>query len=135
MPWNGNWYVAGGKSFQAKLFEDAGADYLWKDNREESSIVISKETVFNDAFNAQFWLNQNNYHSIKSIIDYDLKLKNLRSIKEGNIYNNSKRLNENGGNDYWETATVEPHVVLKDLIKIFHPELIQHDLVYYKKLN
>ncbi len=135
MPWNGNWYVAGGKSFQARLFKDAGANYLWADNEEKSSIIKSKEMVLDEAFEADFWLNQNSYESIDAIIDYDEKLKNIKAVKVSNVYNNSALLKQNGGNDYWESATVQPHIVLKDLIEIFHPQLLEHKLYYYKKLK
>lgn len=135
MPWNGNWYVAGGKSFQAQLFRDAGGDYLWNDNEEKSSLVKSKEVVYDEAYNADFWLNQNSYTSISAIIEYDDRLKSFKAIKNTMIYNNDNRVNEFSGNDYWESATVYPQRVLKDLIKIFHPELIKHELYYYRKLE
>lgn len=135
MPWNGSWYVAGGKSFQAQLFKDAGAYYLWSDNDEKSSLVKSKEVVYDEAFSANFWLNQNSYNSIPAIIEYDGRLKNFKSIKEGLLYNNDNRLNSFSGNDYWESATIYPQIVLKDLIKIFHPNLIEHKLYYYRKLE
>lgn len=135
MPWNGNWYVAGGKSFQAQLFKDAGANYLWRDNEEQSSIVKSKEVVYEEAFNADFWLNQNSYNSITSILIYDERLSNFKSIRDTNVFNNDNRVNEYLGNDYWESATVNPQLVLKDLIKIFHPKLIEHQLYYYRKLQ
>ncbi|BAL99694.1 MAG: hypothetical protein KatS3mg049_2263 [Caldilinea sp.] len=52
------------------------------------------------------------------------------------MYNNNARLNEYGGNDYWEGGLANPDVVLADLIKIFHPELLpDHELVYYRKLD
>ena len=37
-------------------------------------------------------------------------------------------------NDYWESAVVNPDIVLRDLIKIFHPELVEEPFVYYKQL-
>ncbi len=135
MPWNGNWYVAGGKSFQAQLFKDAGVNYLWKDNDEKSSFIISKEIVFDEAFEADYWLNQNSYESVNSILKYDERLVNFSAIKNGNVYNNNNRLNKSSGNDYWESGTVSPQLILKDLIKIFHPNLIDHELHYYKKLE
>src|SRR5690606_23480458 len=30
LPWKGDWFVSGGNSFQARLFKDAGAFYLWQ---------------------------------------------------------------------------------------------------------
>ncbi len=135
MPWNGDWYIAGAKSFQVQLFKDAGANYLWLDNDEKSSLVMSKEIVYDEANNADFWLNQNSYNSIVSIIDFDERLANFKTIKNNKLYNNNLRLNTFSGNDYWESGTIKPHIVLKDLIKIFHPNLIEHEFYYYKKLE
>lgn len=135
MPWNGNWYVPGGKSFQAQLLKDAGATYLWSDNTEKSSLIKAKEIVYDEAIQADFWLNQNAYNSIASIIDFDSRLESFEAVKNKQLYNNNLRVNEALGNDYWESATINPQIVLKDLIKIFHPNLIKHELYYYKKLE
>jgi iron complex transport system substrate-binding protein len=60
----------------------------------------------------------------------------FRAYQIGAMYNNNARLNEYGGNDYWEGGLANPDVVLADLIKIFHPELLpDHELVYYRKLD
>jgi iron complex transport system substrate-binding protein len=135
MPWNGNWYVAGGESFQAALLKDAGADYLWKNNNEKSSVIKSKEFVIDDAFEADFWINQNSYNSIEEIASHDERLIKLKAMQNAKLFNNNKRLNSTGGNDYWESGTVRPHIILKDLIEIFHPELVDHNLYYYKELE
>ncbi|MBW6481794.1 MAG: ABC transporter substrate-binding protein [Vicingaceae bacterium] len=135
IPWNGAWYVPGGLSFQAQLFKDAGATYLWADNQEERSFVKSKEIILDEALNADFWLNVNAYHSIHEIIETDKVLQNFKALKQQQIYNNNLRENAAAGNDYWESGVINPHIVLKDLIKIFHPELVEHELYYYKKLE
>jgi len=135
MPWNGAWHVPGGLSFQAQLFKDAGATYLWADNQEERSFIKSKEVILDEALNADFWLNVNAYHSINEIVETDKVLENFKALKQQKIYNNNLRENAALGNDYWESGVVNPHIVLKDLIKIFHPELIEHELYYYKKLE
>jgi iron complex transport system substrate-binding protein len=45
-------------------------------------------------------------------------------------------LNDIGANDYWESGSVNPHLILADLITIFHPDLLPgHQLVYYKQLQ
>ena len=49
--------------------------------------------------------------------------------------NNNARTNAAGGNDYYESAVVNPDLVLRDLVKIFHPELVEEDFVYYKQLK
>ena len=52
-----------------------------------------------------------------------------------NYSNNNARTNTAGGNDYYESAVVNPDIVLRDLVKIFHPELVQEECVYYKQLK
>lgn len=135
MPWNGAWYVPGGKSFQAQLFKDAGAKYLWADNEEKSSLVKAKEVIIDVAFDANYWLNQNSYQSIADLVAFDEKFNSFSAIKNQDVYNNDNRSNALSGNDYWESGVVQPDVVLRDLIEIFHPELLDHELYYYRKLE
>lgn len=135
MPWNGAWYLAGGKSFQAQLFNDAGANYLWADNKETTSFIIDKEVIIEKALNADYWINLNAFNSVDEVTNVDAKLKVFKSVKTGNMYNNNLKVNTANGNDYWESGVINPHLVLADLIKIFHPNLIEHELVYYKKLE
>ena len=136
MPWSGSWYVPGEKSFQVQLFKDAGALYLWMDNDEKASLIKSKEIIIDEAYDADFWLNQNSYTTTSSIVGFDQKFKGFKSVKDNQLYNNDKRLNSSSGNDYWESGVVNPQVVLKDLIKIFHPELLkEHQFYYYRKLE
>lgn len=135
MPWNGTWYLAGGKSFQAQLFADAGANYLWADNQETTSFIVDKEVIIDKALNADYWLNVNTFNSIKEITNVDAKLNSFKSVKTGNVFNNNLKVNAKSGNDYWESGVINPQLILADLIKIFHPELIQDSLVYYKRLE
>ena len=135
MPWSGSWYVPGAKSFQAQLFKDAGATYLWQNNNEKSSVVKSKELIIDEAYNASFWLNQDSYKSINAVVAYDENFRGFEAVEKEQLYNNDNRLNARGGNDYWESGVVNPQWILKDLIKIFHPQLITHQLYYYRKLT
>ena len=135
MPWNGSWYVPGGSSFQAKLFKDAGANYLWSDNDEKASLIKAKEIIIDEAYNADFWLNLNSYSTITSVVDFDDKFKGFTAVKEKHLFNNDAILNEKGGNVYWESGVVNPQLVLKDLIEIFHPDILEHELYYYRKMK
>ena len=57
------------------------------------------------------------------------------AFKAGRVFNNDRRLNEHGGNDYWESGSLRPDIVLADLIKILHPQLLpDHELVFYRRL-
>lgn len=135
MPWNGAWHVPGGASFQAQFFKDAKADYIFDDNNEERSVIKSKEVIIDKCVNANFWLNVNAFNNLDEIIAQDEVLENFAAVKNKKVYNNNNRVNPKMGNDYWESGVVEPHIILKDLIKIFHPKKIEHELVYYNRLE
>lgn len=135
IPWNGVWYLAGGQSFQAQLLKDAGANYLWRDNAEKSNFSIDTEVIIEKALDADFWINLNTYQTIEQVVSYDEKFKQFKAVKEQKLYNNNARINDNQGNDFWESGVINPHIVLKDLIEIFHPEITNHELYYYQKLE
>jgi iron complex transport system substrate-binding protein len=136
MPWNGIWYLAGGESFQAQFLSDAGVNYLWADNQEKSNFTVDKEVIIEKAIDADYWINLNSYNTIDEVVAYDTKFAKFKSVKEKHLFNNNKRLNKAGGNDFWESGIMNPHLVLKDLITIFHPEeTSNYDLFYYKKLD
>ncbi|MGQ9481979.1 MAG: ABC transporter substrate-binding protein, partial [Chloroflexus sp.] len=135
IPFQGTWFMPGGRSYVAQLLADAGADYLWADDTSTGSQPLSFEEVFERARNADFWLNPGSMKSLTEIREADERFTEFAAFQNGNVFNNNKRLNENGGNDYWETGVTNPHLVLADLIKILHPELLpDHELYFYQKL-
>jgi iron complex transport system substrate-binding protein len=136
LPWKGEWYQPGGASFQAKYFEDAGADYIWSENTSTSGITVDREVIYEKAIQADFWLHPSNALTMTEITNDDERFAHFESFKQGRVYNNNARLNENMGNDYWESGLLNPHLILKDLMFIFHPELYpDHQLHYYRKLE
>lgn len=136
LPWKGVWYVPGGKSFAAKLIKDAGGNYLWAENSTKEAIPLDIEIVYEKSLRADCWINPGAALSVKDILGVDQRLKELEIIKNGRIFNNNALTNKSGGNDYWESGVTNPHIILKDLVKIFHPNLLpDHQLVYYQKLK
>ena len=135
MPWKGTWYIPGGDSNIAQLIEDAGGDYIWKDLDERHNIPLNIEDVYLKARNADIWLNTGQASSIDDIINTDSRLKDFKPVKGGNIFNRINKLSESGANDYMESGTVRPDLILKDMIKILHPHLLpDHEFYFYKKL-
>ena len=136
LPWKESWYVPGGKSFMANFIKDAGGNYLWRDDDSRESFPLDLEAVFNKGMQTDVWINTGSAGSLKEIADVDDRLTNLGPFRKMEIYNNNARLNQFGGNDYWESGVIKPHIILKDLIKIFHPELLSdHQFYFYKKLD
>jgi iron complex transport system substrate-binding protein len=136
LPFKDTWYISPGNSFISKLIADAGGEYLWADTKSSFSMPYGIENVYLRGMKADFWLNISNISSRKEISSVDQRLEGLPCFKNDNLYNNNKRISEGGGNDYWESGSLYPHLILKDLANILHPELFSdHELTYYRKIN
>jgi len=135
--YKGSWYISGGRSYFARMLVDAGANYLWADNDATGSPQLSFEEVFERASDADFWVNASQFWtSAADVLKGDERYAQFAAFQNGHLYNNNLRLNETGGNDYWESGVANPDVILADLIKIFHPELLpDHELVYYRQIK
>ncbi len=135
-PWKETWYVPGDESYMTKLISDAGAEVLGVKQNSSKSGSSSIEEVYKLSFGADFWLNPNSYKSIKTLTDAVPLFKNINAVNSGNVFNNIKKITPSGGSDFWENGVVEPEVILEDLVKIFHPELLpNHELQYYIRLK
>ncbi len=133
--YDGTWWMSGGDSYSAKLLADAGADYLWADSGAVGSDPVDFEAVFEKAGNADFWVNPDNafWNSQADVLQSDERYAEFAALANGHLYNNNAQVNANGGNAFYESGAAHPEVVLMDLVKIFHPELLpDHELVYYK---
>lgn len=131
---SGNWYVVGGKSYLAQLFKDAGANYFMKNDNESGGFYVDFETVYSQGANADYWRMLNSYNgefSYEALKETDARYVDFKAYKEKKlIYCNLRE------KPFYENTPVEPEVVLADLIKIFHPNLLpEHNPVYYELLK
>ncbi len=133
--YNGSWWVPGGNSYMANIIADAGGDYLGRDNNSRESYVISFENALMWGNEADVWINMGNMSSRSEIVAFDERLASFKVFRDGRIYNNINKLSVHGGNDFWESGTVNPHEVLSDLITIFHPGLLNDKMTYYKEIR
>jgi len=132
------WFVPGGASYAAQLISDAGGAYLFADDTSAGSLSLSFEEVYDKAINADVWLLNTfqRYESVEAILKEEPRYAGMAALKNGNVWNNDKRVNENGGNDYWETGVGNPDILLADLAKILHPELMtDHEFVFWRKIE
>ena len=129
------WWVPGGNSYMANLISDAGGEYIGSANNSNESYVISFENALVWADKAEIWINMANMASRKEILASDERYSSFRVFREGKIYNNIKRLSVHGGNDFWESGTVNPHKILRDLMIAFHPGLIDGDMTFYTEIR
>lgn len=136
LPFRDTWYISPGNSYISKLISDAGGSYLWSDTESSLSMPYALETVFMKAQEADYWLNTGSADSGNDILAMDKRLGSITCFKNGNLYNNNKRITTQGGNDYWESGTINPHIILKDIASILHPGIFgNYEMIYYKKIN
>ena len=134
--YQGTWSMPGGNSFAAAFFKDSGADYLWADDTTTGSLPLAFEAVFEKAQNAEYWVNVGYFFTPADLLAADARYADFAAYQNGNVWNNDARTSAMGGNDYYESAVAHPELVLADLIKIFHPELLpDYELVYYRQLK
>ena len=131
--YDGQWYVPGGESYFARIFRDAGGDYLWKDIPKQSSFPLDFEAVFKKAQNADFWRITGTYNVTPSYAELagenQLYTKFSAFNKHHIIYCDPEKT------AYFETSPLAPQIVLADFIKAFHPELLpDYHPGYYKIL-
>ncbi len=131
----GTWYLPGGRSYMAKLFKDAGADYYFADDSTAGSIPLQIENVIAKFAKADIWLNCN-FSTIEELLVADQKHGFFQPVKAKQVYNFNKRMLPSTANDFWEYSVVHPEILLKDVVKILHPELLpDYDLFFSEKLN
>ena len=136
LPWKDTWYIPGGRSFAAAYIRDAGGTYLWEELDSREAVPLDLEAIYARAATADIWINCGAAGSLAEIGRTDERLMNFRPVGTGRVFNNNARLNPAGGNDFWESGVMAPHLVLEDLISIFHPcKLPEHELVYYTRLE
>ena len=134
-PYADSWFMPSTSSYLARLIADAGGDYIYKKNTSNHSQPIDVEEAALLTTEADIWLHVEGVSSLKDLRQQYPKFAKMPCVQRGEIYNCDKRSVLGGGNDYWESGVVQPDVVLRDLIKIFHPELVSEEFVYYRKIE
>ncbi len=124
------WYVMGGKSYMARLFSDAGAQYIMDDQDETGGVTLDFEWVYARGINADYWQIDGSFGETYTLADLaaeDMRYADVKAYKEGKVVfcNFTKT-------PYRELGAVAPHLMLADFVKAFHPELMsEHKPVFY----
>ncbi|MCC1483582.1 ABC transporter substrate-binding protein [Winogradskyella sp. E313] len=130
------WYLPNGASAEAQFFRDANVNYLWQDTSGNGSLALSFEAVFYKAKSADLWLSPSYYKSLEQLKNANNLYSNFDAFKTNNIYSFSNTTGKTGGVLYYELGIARPDLVLKDLIKICHPELLtDYQPFFFKPLQ
>lgn len=118
----------------AQLVKDAGGRYIFSDNTKSGSVPLAFESVLSRGEQADVWLiRYNNKRARMTLSDlgkiyqpYEL----FRAYSQENVYGcNSTEL------VFYEETPFHPERLLRDFIRILHPNLLPADtLRYFHKL-
>lgn len=127
------WYIPGGNSTMGRLFQDAGADYVFAYLSNSGSVPLAFETVFDRGGNADIWLIKYNQPQDKTYSELErdyAPYARFKAFQDRKVYGcNTNHV------PFYEESPFHPELLLKDLIKIFHPELLpDYDLKYFSNL-
>ena len=130
------WYIARGNSWVAQFIKDAKADYLWANTEGSGSMSLSFETVLEKAKNAPYWIATSSFKSLNEMTNANSHYSQFEAFKQKQVYTFEGKLGAKGGTIYYELGPSRPDLVLKDYIKIFHPELLpNYTFTFAQKLN
>lgn len=130
------WFLPGGENYAAKLFKDAGCHYLWEDNKSSGFLELSFESVYAQARAADLWIGTGSYSTLAEIAAADGRYTGFNAFRTGQVYNYDAREGAKGGNEFLELGYLRPDLIIRDLIKISHPNALpDHDLFFHRKLN
>lgn len=127
------WYIPGGNSTMGRLYQDAGADYVFASLSNSGSVPLAFETVFDRGGNADIWLIKYNQPQDKTYSELErdyAPYARFKAFQDRKVYGcNTNHV------PFYEESPFHPELLLKDLIKIFHPELLpDYDLKYFSNL-
>lgn len=127
------WYIPGGNSTMGRLYQDAGADYVFAYLSNSGSVPLAFETVFDQGGNADIWLIKYNQPQDKTYSELErdyAPYARFKAFQDRKVYGcNTNHV------PFYEESPFHPELLLKDLIKIFHPELLpDYDFKYFSNL-
>lgn len=130
------WYLPQGDSWAALFLKEANGNYLWSDTEGTGSLALSFESVLDKAKDADFWIGPGQFTSIDEIIKNNKNYQFFKAVENKNVYSFSTKKGKTGGVIYYELAPNRPDLVLKDMIKILHPELLpNYELFFFEQLQ
>lgn len=120
------WIAPAGHSFIARMFKDAGINYIYQNRSGTASLQLAAEQVIKDEKACNIWINAEGT-SLKQLLKNDTKRKQLTVLKHKQVYSYL-----HNSNYFWEMSAVHPEWLLADFCQIAQNK--KGTLHFYKKL-
>ena len=130
------WFVPQGESWMALFLKESQSNYLWANTTGTGSLTLPFETILEKAQTADFWIAPGDFSSLKEMNISNPHYAKFEAFKNKKVYSYGLHKGSKGGILFFEWSSTRPDWVLKDLIAIFHPELLpNHRPYFFEKLN
>lgn len=132
-PASGVWAVAGGRSYMARMFADAGAVYPWAADNASGSIELDPAAVLEKAGNADIWLIRSFGPLTLEMMKADNPIvANFRPWRDGGVY-----VSDTSRSPLFDEFPFHPEKLMADYVAIFHPELSADstELRYFSRME
>jgi len=130
------WNLPAGESFVAQFLTDANTNYLWKDSKGKGSLSISFESILDKGKSADIWIAPGYFSTKKQMLEKNANYKEFKAYKNNQLFTFANNVGETGGVLYFELGPTRPDLVLKDIIKIAHPELlVNYTPTFFSKME
>ncbi|PZO30182.1 MAG: ABC transporter substrate-binding protein, partial [Flavobacteriaceae bacterium] len=92
--------------------------------------------VMEKSYPSPSWIGPAQFTTFKEMVESNPNYAHFKAFKDKNIYSFSSKKGKTGGILYYELASNRPDLILKDLIRILHPELLpDYELYIFEKLK
>lgn len=147
IPYKDQWYIPGGDNYLTTLFRDAGGQILGAATGTSVSRSTSIEEAYGLSKEADIWMDVSWCSTRSQLLEVNPLFEDFignisRNAEaaglsgESIVWNDNKRLNPKGGNDFWESGVTRPDLLLRDLTRIFHPAGEQEaEIIYYREVR
>ena len=130
------WYLPQGKSWAAQFIKDAHGNYLWKESEGTGSLSLNLESVLEKGQLADVWIGPGQFTGLQQMKDTHSVYSEFKAFKNAEVFSFTTKKGATGGVLYYELAPNRPDLVLMDIIKILHPNLLpEHESYFFNRLE
>lgn len=136
-PYSESWTIPGAETYIGAMITDAGGVIALGDEAPENSTDLSFEVVYDRALDVDLWMiGAFGVSTLDDFLAQDSRYEDFSAFEAGNVWNNNRDQNANGGNNYYELGVTNPHLILQDLVAMFYPDLMpNHEFTFYQALS
>lgn len=118
-----SWYIAGANSTVGRMISDAGGQYVFNDERATGSVPYDPEKVFDRSQDADIWMLK---YRQDAPLTYNQLAKEWANYAQMNAFKNKNVYACNLMKvAFYEETPFYPNILLRDYIKIFHPDVLK----------